>query len=352
MNKKFANVGGQAVLEGVMMRSPSSLAIAVRRPNKEIVVKEAEWRSIWNKLPFLKWPFLRGSVVMIEAMLNGMQALNFSAKEAMPEEESSTDDSGTGAMLAFSMIASVIFAILLFKFVPHMAATFFGKILSGHALTVDDKLYHLVDGFVKIIIFILYIVSISFLKDIKRVFEYHGAEHMSIYTYEAGEDLTVENARNKSTLHPRCGTSFLMVVILVFIIVSAIVLPFAPEWAKPGAGKPFYTHIILVLLKLPLLIPVAGISYEFNRFAGKHPDSAILKPFIWPGLAMQLLTTKKPSDDQLEVGLIALHTALLREQTGDALGDNDEPVVFADFNAFKSSVKDVKKLQLPINREI
>ncbi|MBN2343577.1 MAG: DUF1385 domain-containing protein [Deltaproteobacteria bacterium] len=351
---KSVPVGGQAVIEGVMMRSPNSLAVAVRRPDNEIVIKEAVWHSIWNKLPFLRWPFLRGTVVMIEAMMNGMQALNFSAREAMPEEEqqgehaaskasASADSDKEWMQMVFPILLSVVFAIGLFKFVPHLAATYAGKLFVGKAWTVDDLSYHFVDGFVKIALFIAYVAGISFLKDIRRVFMYHGAEHKAIYTYEAGEELTVENARKKTRLHPRCGTSFLMVVILVFILVSALILPILPDWIKPSEEKPFYFHLLLVLVKLPLLIPVAGISYEFNRFAGKHCNLAIIKPLMWPGLFMQLLTTKEPTDDQLEIALVALRTSLWREQVGTSAETvSDELLVFSDFDAFQQASSNLR----------
>jgi uncharacterized protein YqhQ len=327
-------------MEGVMMRSPRSLAIAVRRPSNEIVVKEAVWRSIWDRLTFLRWPFLRGTVVMIEAMVNGMQALSFSAKEAMPAEEKGGGKDGSGetggAFLALPVIVSTLLAVGLFKFLPHMAATYAGVLLGDAKLTVDDLAYHFVDGAVKILIFVAYIAAISLMRDIRRVFEFHGAEHMSIYTYEAGEPLTVEHARRKSRLHPRCGTAFLMVVILVFIVVSALIMPFAPEWAKPGDDKPWFNHLLIVLLKLPLLIPVAGLAYEFNRFAGRNASHPLVKPLLVPGLAMQLLTTRPPDDAQLEVALVALRTALWREKVGESVPEDEAPRVFSDFAAFES----------------
>lgn len=340
---KSAQVGGQAVLEGVMMRSPRSLAIAVRRPSREIVVKEAVWRSLWDRLRFLRWPFLRGTVVMAEALVNGMQALSFSAREAMPEEEKSRDrgsaDPG-GALIALPVVVSTLLAIGLFKFAPHMAATYSGYLFGGEPLTVDDLSYHLVDGAVKVVIFIAYVAAISLFQDIRRVFQFHGAEHMSIFTHEAGEELTVENARRKSTLHPRCGTAFLMVVILIFIVVSALVLPFAPDAVKPGDGRPWYNHVLLVLMKLPLLVPVAGLAYEFNRFAGRHSDSALVRPLLLPGLGMQLLTTRRPTDDQIEIALAALKTALWREQVGESVPEEEEPRVFRDFDAFERASRE------------
>ncbi|MCP4675416.1 MAG: DUF1385 domain-containing protein [Deltaproteobacteria bacterium] len=334
--KESPKVGGQAVLEGVMMRSPGCLAVAVRRASGQIVIREDVWRSIWDRLKFLRWPVLRGSVIMIEAMINGMQALNFSAREAMSEEEKNegegAEESGWG--IALTIVLGLAIAIGLFKVLPHLAATFAGNILFDRSLTVDDVWYHVVDGVVKVGIFIGYVAVIGLSKDIRRVFMYHGAEHMAIYTLEAGEDLTVENAREKTTLHPRCGTAFIMVVILVFIVVAAVALPFIPEWAKPSPEGGWYRHLFVVMFKLPLLIPVAGVAYEFNRFAGKHVDSPFLRPLLWPGLGMQLLTTKKPTDDQLEIALVALRIALWRESVGSDKPAEEETQVFKDFNSF------------------
>jgi uncharacterized protein YqhQ len=335
---KCAQVGGQAVLEGVMMRSPRSLAIAVRRPTSEIVVKEAVWRSIWDRLRFLRWPFLRGTVVMIEAMVNGMQALSFSAREAVPEEErTNAEGEGGAATFVLPILVSTLLAIALFKFVPHLVATYSGLLFRNTVLTVDDIAYHFIDGATKIVIFVVYIAAISLFKDVRRVFQFHGAEHMSIYTYEAGEALNVENARRKSTLHPRCGTAFLMVVILLFIVASALLMPLAPEWAKPGEGKPWLNNVLIVLMKLPLLIPVAGVAYEFNRFAGRRAANPFIRPLLVPGMAMQLLTTRCPDDGQIEVALVALRTALWREQVGESVPENQVPRVFSDFAAFEST---------------
>lgn len=338
-------VGGQAVLEGVMMRSPRSLAIAVRRSSGEIVVKEDVWRPIGEKLKFLRWPFLRGTVVMIEAMVNGMQALSFSAQEAMPEEERAQSGGGkgeaSGVGLTLAILVSVVLAIVLFKFLPHLAATYAGLVLYGKPLTVDDLSYHVVDGLVKITIFVGYVVAIGRSREIGRVFAYHGSEHMSIYTFEAGERLTVENARRKTTLHPRCGTAFIMVVILIFIVVAAVTMPFLPVWAKPVPDGPWYRHVLIVLFKLPLLIPVAGIAYEFNRFAGRHSSWSWLRPLLLPGLGMQLLTTRRPTDDQVEIALAALRAVLWRERLGSSAPRQSEPLVFANFAALSERFPDI-----------
>jgi uncharacterized protein YqhQ len=323
-----------------MMRSPSCLAVAVRKENGEIAVREDIWRSIWDRLKFLRWPFFRGTVVMIEALINGMQALNFSAREAMSEQErekSGADKGESGLSIALTIVVGLVFAIGLFKVLPHLAATYTGKLFVGRALTVNDVSYHVVNGIIQVGVFIGYVALIGLSKEIRRVFMYHGAEHMAIYTLEAEEDLIVENARNKTTLHPRCGTAFIMVVILVFIAVAAVLMPFVPEWAKPIPGGSWTRHLLVVMFKLPLLIPVAGVAYEFNRFAGRHADSPFLKPLLWPGLGMQLLTTKRPTDDQLEIALAALRIALRREKIGVDEPTRKDTVVFENFEAFLDS---------------
>ena len=331
------SVGGQAVLEGVMMRSPNCLSVAVRRPNGEIVVRENVWHSIWNKLRFLRWPFLRGTVVMIEAMVNGIQALNFSARESMTEEEKEKEENNKVGSLSvgISVAITVVIVIALFKLLPHLAATYIGEMFLGRPPTVNELFYHVVDGIVKVLIFIAYVASIGLIKDIARVFMYHGAEHMAIHTFEEDEELTVENARSKSPLHLRCGTSFIMVVIIVFIAVAALLMPFLPEWSKPVSGGPWYRHLLIVLFKLPLLLPVAGVAYEFNRFAGRHAGFWLLKPLMWPGLAVQFLTTRQPTDEQLEIAIVALKTALSREcDTKKPVPVLSEPAVYPNFEVF------------------
>ena len=199
-------VGGQAVIEGVMMRAPNALAIAVRRPNGEVAVKEDVWRSLSQRFKFLKWPLIRGSVVLIETLINGLQALSFSANQALEEEKGQEKLSSwaIGSVLALAFGIGVLFFIVL----PHYLTGFLGH-LFGRDLGVENVLFHLIDGLIKVFFLVSYIYSISLLKDIQRIFQYHGAEHKCIYAYEAGDELTVENARKYSTLHPRCGTAFL-----------------------------------------------------------------------------------------------------------------------------------------------
>ncbi|RJO67833.1 MAG: DUF1385 domain-containing protein [Myxococcales bacterium] len=317
------NVGGQAVIEGVMMRSPRSLAIAVRRANGEIVLTERVWESVWERYKFLRWPFVRGGIVLIEALVNGIQALMFSADQAMVGmEEDSTKAAKEGdgeakkapsepgaAMSRPMLIGTIVFslglAFAIFKGIPHLLTTLVG-------LNTDQVLFHVIDGTVKIAMFVGYVALIGRMRDIKRVFQYHGAEHKSIYAFENGEELTVENAKKYTTLHPRCGTSFIIIVLLSSIIVFMVVFPFLP----PFHDNRLVNALLQILVKLPLMLPVAGVSYEFLRWSAKHMNNPVVKLLVKPGLWLQLITTQEPDDSQLEVALVALRKALWRERVG------------------------------------
>jgi uncharacterized protein YqhQ len=312
------NVGGQAVLEGVMMRSPRSFAVAVRRPNGDIVIREERWISIWDRLKFLKKPFLRGAIVMFEALYNGLSALSFSANEAAREEKEGEMEADALSPLAltFTIIFSLAFGLLLFVGLPHALTWGVGR-AAGTNLDVDSFAFHLIDGAIKLAIFIAYIWLISLLKEVRRVFQYHGAEHKSIFTYENGEELTVQNARKYTTYHPRCGTSFLIMVLLISIFIFAVVFPYVPKFSE----SVFVNQALNVLMKIFLMFPIAGLSYEFTKLSGKHPHNPVVKIFIQPGLWMQRLTTIEPDDDQLEVALVALKTSLWRETQEDKKGE-------------------------------
>ncbi len=300
------SVGGQAVIEGVMMRAPHALAIAVRKPNGEIAVKEDVWRSLAQKLTFLRWPLIRGSVVLVETLINGLQALAFSANQAFEEEKAKKEENFSS--LALTLIIGLAFGlgILFFVVLPHYLTVFIGK------WDVESVLFHLVDGAIKVFFFIAYIYVISYFKDIDRIFQYHGAEHMSIYAYEAGEELTVVNAKKYSTLHPRCGTAFLLIVIIISIILFSILFPVFPKF--PSLGKT-WSNLIYIGMKLPLLFPIAGLAYEVIKLSGKKPNHPVLCAFIAPGLWLQRLTTRPPQDDQIEVALRALIGALRLESS-------------------------------------
>lgn len=300
-------VGGQAVIEGVMMRAPRSMAIAVRRTDGSIVVREDAWISIWEHLKFLRWPLLRGSVVLVESLYNGLQALDFAAAHALQEDTDEPVDTSRGRSVG-TMLVSFALAIGLFVGLPHLLAWGTGAI-TGQALGVDSFFFHLLDGVFKLMIFVGYISAISLIPEIRRVFEYHGAEHKVVNVYENHLPLTVENARAFTTFHARCGTSFLLFVLVLSIFFFAVVFPFVPTISSVA----FVNHLAMIVLKIPLMIPLAGIAYEINRFAAKHPDQLWVQALVVPGRLMQKLTTREPSDDQLEIALAAMKAALSRE---------------------------------------
>lgn len=303
---ELLNVGGQAVIEGVMMRGPRSMIIAVRKPDGSIVVKDGEWIPLVDRLPLFKLPFLRGAMVMVEAMVNGVQALSFSANaalgtEAQPQEgdrKAAREAALSASAIAFSLVAAMAMGAGLFIYAPHFLASLALNVASGQPLLAEADLgnpaFHGLVGLIKMAIFVGYILLISRLPDIRRVFQYHGAEHKSIFTYEAGEELTVENARRHSREHKRCGTSFLLYVVVVSILVYAF-LGWQTLWVR-------------ILTRLALVPVIAGLAYEFIRFAGRsrHPLVHLLSR---PGMWLQGLTTREPDDAQLEVSIAALQAA-------------------------------------------
>jgi uncharacterized protein YqhQ len=320
-------IGGQAVVEGVMMRSPKSLAIAVRQPDGTIALREEAWLSFAERLPFLKWPIFRGANMLIESMYNGMLALNWSAATAFPDDSKAVEASAKGQRgLNIALFVSLGFAFLLFKGVPHMSAWGLGQYFGFDG---TSPLFHLVDGAIKACVFAGYITLISMMKDVKRLFMYHGAEHKSVHVWEAGEDLDVEHARTKSTAHPRCGTSLILLVIAVSILVFAAVLPFVPKVFDNELEQ----TMLLLVLKIPLLLPIAGVAYEAQRLAAKHPKNPLVRAIIAPGMLMQRLTTRQPGDGELEVALAALRKTVWREKSADVVPIHGKSTVevFPDF---------------------
>lgn len=291
MTKKLC-VGGQAVIEGVMMRGPGKIAVAVRKPNGEITVDLKDAGSISDRYPILKKPFLRGVVSLVESLGYGMKALSFSAQASGEEEESG--ESMSSLEMAGTIAVSVGLAVLLFVVLPTGAM----KLLQNEG--VSPMVLNLCEGLLRLGIFLLYIWGISRQKDIQRVFQYHGAEHKTIYTYEHGLPLRVENVRPFSTLHPRCGTNFLMIVMLISIFIFTF-LGWPSLWER-------------ILSRILLMPVVAGISYEIIRFAGKHMDKPWVRAAILPGLALQKLTTRQPDDSQIEVAIASLKAVLPPEE--------------------------------------
>jgi uncharacterized protein YqhQ len=326
VSKQYASIGGQAVIEGVMMRSPNAFVVAVRKPDGEIRLRRDQWYGLSNKLSFLKKPFLRGILILIETMANGIVSLNYSANIAMDEEnkkealkkgeslESYELNKKSKEKVSFetylSIGASFAFGIGLFVFVPHALTAVIEK-YTGAAWDLQSWQFHAIDGTIKAFIFLTYISLISFIPDIKKVFQYHGAEHKSISTFEAGEELTIENARKHSTFHPRCGTTFIFFLMFVSIILFAIIFALIPI----GTHSPMILkHIYAMLFKVVLTFPIAGISYELIKFLGKNPNSTFGKILSYPGKMLQKLTTREPHDDQLEIALASIKAVLFLEE--------------------------------------
>ncbi len=315
-------VGGQAVIEGVMMRSPNSMAVAVRRPSKKIVIKEFQWVSLSQKYPVLKKPVFRGMALLVEAMMNGMQALSFSAEQAAPDDENSDQTPLTKTAIAVSIVTALAMGIFMFVVFPHLLTEFIGRSLFN-GLAVNTFSFHLVDGFIKMLIFIGYISAISLMPDIKRVFQYHGAEHKSIFAYEKQEPLEIPNAQKQSRFHPRCGTSFILTVIFASIIIFSGFFPMLPKPNFP----PILTSLLFAAIKIPLMLPIVGISYEFIRLMGSKSCPAWLKFLGVPGLWMQNLTTREPDETQIEVGLASLKACLWREKNLKEIPQKSEVLV-------------------------
>ena len=284
------NIGGQAVLEGVMMRAPRSLAIAVRRPSGDISVKSETVVPLSERFPIVKLPIVRGAVALFSSLIIGIKALNFSANEALAEEDEKEELSDWA--IGGTMAAAFGFGILLFFIMPLYLTKLMVPVIGD-----SNIVFNLVDGVIRVAVFLIYIVAISRMADIQRVFQYHGAEHKSIFAFEAGEELTVDNVRKYSCLHPRCGTSFLLIVMLVSILVFSLIPKLWPFYLKAGS-------------RIFLLPVIAGLSYEVLKWTAKHDSHPLVKMVISPGLALQRLTTREPDDGQIEVAIKSMEVAL------------------------------------------
>ena len=290
-------IGGQAVIEGVMMRCPHSYCVAVRRLDGRLVTDEAPLVKLSEKHPAFRRPVLRGVGALGQALWLGMKALRFSANAALPESEGAGKKAEiTPALMVVNLALSLGFFIFLYKFVPLYLTTRLGAVLPA----VEGRVgFNLVDGLIRIALFVAFLLAISCWKDIRRVFEYHGAEHRVVFAFEAGGPLTVENAQRFSTFHPRCGTSFLMVVMLVSIAAYAA-LPF----------EDFASRFVSRIVLLPV---IAGVSYEVIRAAARG-RRRLLATVTAPGLWLQRITTRPPQDQQVEVAIRALEGALELEK--------------------------------------
>jgi uncharacterized protein YqhQ len=288
-----APIGGQAVLEGVMMRGPSNWSLAVRKPDGEIAQVNNEINSVMARHRVFRLPIIRGIIALGESLAIGFRALaisaNYAAQEEGDDEEVSTEI-GRGALI-FAFVIAIGFALLLFKVTPALLTSWLPIETTG--------LFVVVEGLIRVGLFIAYLVLISLLPDLRRVFQYHAAEHKAINAYEAGDELEPERVQRHSLIHPRCGTAFLLWVMVIAIFVFAFF------------GQPVWYWLIASRI---LLLPViAGIAYELIRFAGKHTGNRILMTLLAPGLWLQRLTTREPTLDQLEVSIRALKDVLQRE---------------------------------------
>jgi uncharacterized protein YqhQ len=292
-NKTF--YGGQAVIEGVMMRGKHVLAVATRRPNGQIGVQTRKLAPLFSG----KWrriPFIRGVLAMIESLYLGIQTLMYSANVALEEENTKLSGWTTWAII----IAALIFAVGAFMLLPLAISI----PIKPH---VSAFVFNLIEGLIRVTLFILYLALISLMKDIRRTFEYHGAEHKAINTFEAGEPLTLEYARKHSTANPRCGTSFLFSVLIIAILVFSLV------------GKPDFGW--LVASRILLLPVIAALGYEFIFFTARHCGNPVVKILMQPGMWLQSLTTREPDDRQLEVGLEALKHVVAEEKEPEPVRD-------------------------------
>lgn len=274
--------GGQAILEGVMMRHGNKIAAAVRRPDKEIVFQEREYIPLTKRYKVLGWPLVRGTISLFEMMILGIKCLMFSAEVALSEEEQKPQ----GWELYVSLVISFSVAIFFFVVVP---AFFFTKIKTF----IDSLiLLNILEGCVRLGLFLSFLTATLLMSDMRRVYMYHGAEHKTVFAWEDGQDLTVENVKNYSTRHPRCGTSFILFVMIVSILVFSLL------------GRPDFLH--RVIYKILLMPVIAGISYEAIRFTGKYSRFKLVQILSWPGLALQKITTREPDDEQIEVAIAAM----------------------------------------------
>jgi len=319
-------IGGQAVIEGVMMKGPKNYAVALRLADGSIKTKSEPFVSFTTRNKLFGLPVIRGIVVFIEMMVLGIKVLTYSANEQIDEEEEAEkrkeaeartepekkgdrgnfkhkkkkeqkkEELGTFALVS-TLVIAFAFALFVFKFIP----LWLTKLMVSFNIIGENRIiFNLIDGLIRITFFIIYVVLISLMKDVKRVFQYHGAEHKAVSCLENRLPLTVENVKKFSTKHPRCGTSFIFIVLIMFILVFSLVPIDLPTY-------------LIFLIRLPLLLPIAGLSYEVLRVAGRYKDSALFKAISYPGMLIQNLTTKEPADDMVEVSIASLKLLLEKE---------------------------------------
>lgn len=325
---EYLQYGGQAIFEGVMMRSPRFFSVACRAPNGEIITQTEAMEKTWiGKQKWLKLPFLRGSLALLDAMALGIKAMRFAsnvqlaaeyqkedpnAKPAELEPQSASSKRVQDAAVGVSMFTGLAMGVLLFVLLPNWLAEALGKL--------DPLQKNLAAGLIKIVFFLGYLAGIGQMAAIKDVFRYHGAEHKAINTLEAEQELSLENCKAQTRLHPRCGTSFAVIVLLV----SLFVFTFVPRYPLGEHSLGILNVLIRVGLEVLILPPIAGISYELLRLAGKFRHQGLVNLAFKPGIWTQFLTTREPNEGQIEVALIALKNVLNAEQAGKAVEPHED----------------------------
>jgi len=326
--------GGQAVIEGVMMRAPGATSVAVRTPDKGITVLVKPSVSIMDRFKILSKPFMRGGIILLETMFDGVSALKYSADRASGEHESVQTLAGKAAVTG-TLIFSVLMGLGIFVVLPHALTWGLGELSGIKTLEGGNTaLFQLTEGIFKVAILLAYLELILMMEDVKRVFQYHGAEHQAVHTFEAEMDILPENMETFTTAHPRCGTSLIFVVILVSVLVFTAIFPFVPKVSDNN----ILNNLAIILGKLLLIFPVASISYEVIRFAFNHMDTWFGRVLAAPGKWLQIhFTTRRPDSDQQEVGAAALRAAVFCGGCKDCV---EKEAVFSDFNDFLSRFKD------------
>lgn len=319
--KHKTSVGGQALIEGIMMMGPEGAAVSVRTPDGSIDTEKVPVKHLRDKYKFFGLPIIRGIVNYVESMTFGYKCLMISAEKSGLDDIEAEDENSSkldkwlsehlnkkvmGLLTGIASVLGIALAFLLFFYLPTVSVKFLNS-LTGGAITGFKALF---EGIIRMCIFVLYIALVSLMKDIKRTFMYHGAEHKTIFCYENGLELTVENVKKQSRFHPRCGTSFIFVIIIISVILSSII-----SVSFKGLHENTVLWMAVKLLILPL---IAGISYEFIRYAGKH-DNLIVKILAAPGLWMQRLTTKEPDEDMIEVALAAFKAVITENPEDDEI---------------------------------
>lgn len=316
-----ASIGGQALIEGIMMQGPEGAAVSVRCPDGTIDTEKVEVKHIKDKIKFLGWPMIRGIVNYVESMMFGYKCLMMSAEKSGLEDIEESEENMSkldkwlnehinkkvmGVLTAVASVIGVGLAFVLFFYLPTITVDFINKLAGGTL----DNFRALFEGIIRMAIFVAYIALVSLMKDIKRTFMYHGAEHKTIFCYENGLELNVENVKKQSRFHPRCGTSFIFVIIIISVIISSAVSVAFPELRNQ--------RIIWMAIKILILPVVTGLSYEFIKYAGKH-DNLFVRILAAPGLWMQRLTTKEPDEDMIEVALEAFKAVMPDEEKEDKI---------------------------------